>query len=78
MVQTHIQKWGNSLGIRIPKQFAKKLQLYVGSYVVLEIENERIIIQSPKYNLDSMLKEVSKKNLHTLAQESEQRGGEAW
>lgn len=77
-MQAHIQKWGNSLGLRIPIQIAKQLQLHAGSSVTLEIENGRIIIQSPKYDLDAMLKNVTSKNLHHQILEDRQLGNEEW
>lgn len=60
-MQGHIQKWGNSLGLRIPMQLAKQLGLHEGSLVVIEIEDDRIIIRPTKYNLDMMLKDITSK-----------------
>lgn len=58
-MQARIQKWGNSLGLRIPMHIAKKLQLHIGSPVTIEVKNGRIIIQPLTYNLDMMLKEIT-------------------
>ena len=77
-MQTHIQNWGNSLGIRIPKHLAKRLHLFSGSIVNLEIEDGRIIIQAPQYNLELMLKEITKKKSHHQQLEDKQVGNEAW
>lgn len=77
-MRAHIQKWGNSLGLRIPMQFAKLLQLYPGSSVIIEIENGRIIIQSPKYDLDKMLNDITPKNRHHQILDDEQHGNEEW
>ncbi len=77
-MQSHIQKWGNSLGLRIPMQIAKQLQLQPGSSVTLEIENGRIIIQPPKYDLDTMLKDITAKNLHHQILDDTQLGNEEW
>ena len=77
-MHSHIQKWGNSLGLRIPKHLAEKLHLQPGSPVILEIENDRIIIQSPRYNLDEMLKGITIKNRHHLMFEDSQTGNEEW
>lgn len=63
-MHTHIQKWGNSLGLRIPMQFIKQLKLHPGSPVTVEIENGRIIIESPKCDLEIMLKNITNKNRH--------------
>jgi len=78
-METHIQKWGNSLGLRIPSHLAKKLKLQPGSVVNIDIEEDRLIIQSQKYNLDLLLKEITAQNLHHLElEDSEQLGSEAW
>lgn len=77
-MQTHIQKWGNSLGLRIPAHLAKQLQLHIGSTVTLEIEQGRIIIQPPKYQLETMLKEITQENLHHQLFDDEARGNEEW
>ena len=77
-MEGHIQKWGNSLGLRIPMQLAKQLQLHSGSRVTIEIENGRIIIQTPKYNLEMMLKDITMQNQHHQILDDEQQGKEEW
>lgn len=77
-MQAHIQKWGNSLGLRIPVKLAKQLQLHAGTAVSLEIENGRIIIQPPKYDLESMLNGITKDNQHHQMFEDEPQGNEEW
>ena len=77
-MQTHIQKWGNSLGIRIPMQLAKELQLHPGSPVTIELKNGQLIIQPPKYDLDEMLKEITKENRHHQILDDKQQGNEEW
>jgi len=77
-MHTHIHKWGNSLGLRIPSQLAKQLNLHHGSSVTLEIENGRIIIQPPKYNLDAMLQKITPKNQHRQVLDDGQKGNEEW
>ncbi|MFN9114534.1 MAG: AbrB/MazE/SpoVT family DNA-binding domain-containing protein, partial [Bacteroidota bacterium] len=37
-MQTHIDKWGNSLGVRIPSKIAASLMLKAGSDVELLLE----------------------------------------
>lgn len=74
----HIQKWGNSLGLRIPMQLARQLQLHQGSSVTIEIEQGRIIIQPPKYDLETMLKDITPENQHHQILDDTQRGNEEW
>lgn len=67
-MQGHIQKWGNSLGVRLPMQLAKQMHLFSGSQVTIGVENDKITIKPSKkpskYSLKKMLKGISKKNLH--------------
>lgn len=77
-MQTKIQKWGNSLGIRIPSHLAQQLHLHAGSIVGLDIENERLVIQPPQYNLDDMLAEIKPKNRHHILLDDAAQGEEAW
>ncbi len=52
-----IARWGNSLGLRIPKDIASRTRLCVGSRVEVEVEGDRIIITPvrPRYVLADLL-----------------------
>ena len=43
-METKIQKWGTSLAVRLPKEFAKKLALLEGSTVSVTQEDKRRIV----------------------------------
>jgi antitoxin MazE len=78
-MESTIQKWGNSLGIRIPKLFAKQLDLDDGSHVEVIQEGNRIIIYPYlKENLDQKLKKINKKNLHSEVNTDQAIGNEFW
>ncbi len=65
-MQATIQKWGNSLGIRIPSFMAKDLALKNGSSVEILEEEDRIIIQaSKKKSLKEVLELVTDENIHS-------------
>lgn len=65
--------------MRIPLQIVKQLQLHAGSPVTIEIENGRIVIQSPKYDLDTMLNDITPENLHGQMLDDEKvLGNEEW
>ena len=64
---TKIRKWGNSLGLRIPKSFAVEADIDEGSEVDIAIQEGKLVItpsQKPRYELADLLAKVSKKNLH--------------
>jgi antitoxin MazE len=47
-MQVKISKWGNSLGVRVPKDIADKLGLKEGTSAELAIEKGRIVISAKK------------------------------
>lgn len=77
-MQARIQKWGNSLGVRIPIRLAKQLKLHENSPVSLEIEGDRIVIQPPKYDLNEMLSDITPENLHHEILDDLPKGSEEW
>jgi len=58
-----INKWGNSQGIRIPKNYLKKLGLDIGDEVEIRIEDEKLIIvpvkkkRKAKLDINKLFKE---------------------
>lgn len=63
-----IQKWGNSLGLRIPRSFAQEVRVEQGSTVVISIRDGRLIIaplHPRKWRLESLLARITPANLHT-------------
>lgn len=77
-MQTRIQKWGNSLGLRIPMQVAKQLKLHPGSPITIQVKDSQIIIESLKYDLKEMLKDINHENSRHQILEDEQQGKEEW
>lgn len=74
-----IQKWGNSLGIRIPKSIIEKANLSENSEVEIENKDGAIIIfpRQKKLSLDTLLSEITKDNLHQES-DDEVEGREVW
>ena len=68
-MQTIIQKWGNSLAIRIPRSFAKQTNISNGTEVDLSVKKNKMVIspvqKDNKYDLDSFLAEVDDSNIHS-------------
>lgn len=65
-INTRVQKWGNSLGIRIPQKLARKIALYDGSEVkILERENTILIVPiASEPTLDELLSRITEDNRH--------------
>ena len=68
-MQTIIQKWGNSLAIRIPKSFAKQINISNGTEVDLSIKKNKLVIspvqKDNEYDLDSFLAKINDSNIHS-------------
>lgn len=65
-MEARVKKWGNSLGVRIPRSVANDVGLHEDSVVDLKSENGQLVI-SPKgktYNLDDLLAQVTPENIH--------------
>lgn len=77
---TTVQRWGNSLAVRIPKPFAAEAQLSEDTDVEISVEDGRIIIAPAKreWTLDELVKRITPANRHREAGWGEQTGGEAW
>lgn len=66
-MKVQIQKWGNSLALRIPKSFAVESKIEQGSTVEVSLESGRIIVfpvVEPEFSLDDLLAQVTAENLH--------------
>jgi len=78
-MQTKIQKWGNSLAVRIPKAFVREAHVAYGTSVNLSVNDGKIIIDphaEPEYRLEDLLKGVTKENLHAEIDTGEAVGRE--
>ena len=62
-----IQKWGNSLAVRIPMTTAKQLRVTVGTTVEIVAEDGAIVVRPKrqrKYRLKDLLKNCKAEHLH--------------
>jgi antitoxin MazE len=78
---SRVQKWGNSLALRIPKPLAAEAGLTNNSPVELCLCEGKLIVTpsaKPTVNLADLLAKVTKKNLHREVDTGPAMGGEAW
>lgn len=67
---TTVQKWGNSLAVRIPKDIAELVELQQGSEIEIRVvEGENMITlvpkkQQKKYTLEELLSQCQSENRH--------------
>lgn len=80
-METSVKRWGNSLAVRIPKVLAQEVGLYEDSPVELCLEEGRLIVVpvvEPRYELETLLDQVTPQNVHREVDTGEAMGGEAW
>ncbi len=66
-MRTRVQKWGNSLALRIPKSFATEIGLCENLAVDLSVTEGRLVIQphsEEPLSLADLLRGVTDENLH--------------
>ncbi len=62
-----VQKWGNSLAIRIPKPIAKDSNIDIGSVVELRLAEGSVVItpvKGPEYSLQELVAAITDENRH--------------
>lgn len=80
-MRAQVQKWGNSLGLRIPKAFAQDAGVAQGSAVDISISDGRLIVvpvRKRKLRLKDLLKGVKKSQLHGEISTGKRMGREIW
>ncbi len=80
-MEARVQKWGNSLGIRIPKALAEELGLGHNTTVSLSLVDGNLVISplvKPIFNLHQLLSKVTKNNIHREVDTGPATGGEVW
>ena len=80
MVQARIQKWGNSLAVRIPKPFALDIGLAQNSLVSVSVVGGKLLLEPVKSypSLNELLAGVTQDNLHQEFETGAAVGNEAW
>ena len=77
-MQVNIARWGNSLGLRIPKDVAEQAGLRAGSRVEIAAENGRVVIAParPRYVLAELLEGMTPEAMHDAFDWGPDRGRE--
>ena len=78
---TRVQKWGNSLALRIPKSFAAEVGLETDSSVEVSLADGKLVITpiaKSKVTLKQLLAQVTDENLHHEVETGPAQGNEAW
>lgn len=80
-MRVQIQKWSNSLALRIPKPFAEEAEVREGTVVDLSLAEGKLVAVPDvknRYTLKQLLSKVTKDNLHKEVSFGSAVGREAW
>ncbi|MCX5975401.1 MAG: AbrB/MazE/SpoVT family DNA-binding domain-containing protein [Coprothermobacterota bacterium] len=80
-MRIRIQKWGNSLALRIPKSFAVEVGLQKETAVEISMADGKIVIApiaKPTQTLEQLLAGVTEENLHHEVDSGLAVGNETW
>lgn len=80
-MQVQVQKWGNSLALRIPKPFAEDMGVREGTAVQLSVSEGRLVAapsRGRKIRLRDLLSKVTKANIHAEVDSGIPVGREVW
>jgi antitoxin MazE len=80
-MQARIQKWGNSLAVRIPKTLATEAHLAQEAVVELAVAKGKLIIapiKRQKYKLEELVSRITDENIHKEVIWGPAVGREVW
>ena len=80
-MESKVQKWGNSLAVRIPKPFASEIGLGKDDEVELQLSEGKLVIsplRKPQYSLAGLLAGVKRSNIHREFVSDPPIGKEVW
>lgn len=65
-MQVLISRWGNSLGVRVPKELAIRAGLSEGTRVEMTLEGDRLVMSAarPVYALSELLAGMTPEAMH--------------
>ena len=77
---TQVAKWGNSLGLRLPKAVAQEAGIQDGDAVDVFVQDGAIVIRpaKPRYALDDLVSRITPKNRHVETEWGTPAGREQW
>jgi len=80
-METNVQKWGNSLAVRIPRPFAAEIGIEEGSAVDVVVEDGGIVVRprrALRLKLETLLAGVNARNAHRESDLGPAAGRETW
>jgi antitoxin MazE len=80
-MKARIQKWGNSLALRIPKPFAEESGLHEDTAVDVSVRAGKLVvvaIEEPQLTLEDLVARITPSNRHAEVETGKAVGNEVW
>lgn len=80
-METTVQKWGNSLAVRLSKHIVEESKIRAGSRVGVEVDDGKIVVEirgRKQYSLRKLLAKVTRRNSHGEFDLGRVNGKELW
>ena len=80
-MKTAVQRWGNSLALRIPRTYAAETKISEGTEVELTLKSGALVVRPvvrKRHALPDLLKRVSAANRHESIVTGQAVGKEVW
>ena len=80
-METRVRRWGNSLGVRIPKAFAHEAGLQENAPITLSLVDGKLLIEPVLvvgFTLNDLLAGVTEQNVHAEVNTGPAVGAEVW
>ena len=66
-MHVRVQKWGNSLAVRLPKPLAEDAEVKEGTVLNLAVSEGKVVatrVEKKKQSLKQLLAQITRKNIH--------------
>lgn len=80
-MKARVQKWGNSLAIRIPKAFAVEVGLSAETQVEVSLQDGKLVIEpapEEEFTLEQLVAGITEENRHPETDWGPPVGNEVW
>ncbi|MDO8542165.1 MAG: AbrB/MazE/SpoVT family DNA-binding domain-containing protein [Opitutaceae bacterium] len=80
-MKTAVQRWGNSLALRIPRAYAAETRIAEGSEVELTLKSGALVVRliaRKRHSLADLLKQIKPGNRHESVSTGPMVGREVW
>lgn len=80
-MKTAVQRWGNSLALRIPRAYAAETRIAEGSEVDLTMKSGALVVRPivrKRHSLADLVKRITPANRHNSVSTGAAVGQEAW